>query len=185
MVDQPPTIGSWCNLDDAHDFFRKLIDRDIMYREKIQLHGINIGKTMISNAYHSPFDTNIKRDTVAWDITQDRIILKEFNRRINGEKSKRVKKFSKAWQDSLDRSIQLISNIKEDKIDLMLNGVPGLIGKEEKRTVEEMKILHKLDDPNNPIWTSKRRSLWKQKFIQIKLSNNIKWQEFCVAQEKK
>ncbi|CAF4713604.1 unnamed protein product, partial [Rotaria sp. Silwood2] len=119
-----------------------------------------------------------------WDIIEDRQIIQEYERRLAGEKSKESDRYTAGWNRFLDRTLPLISDIKEGKIDLTSNDLQGKIGKELK-TKKEIKELNALDDPNNELWKNKKFSSWRRKFIQTKLSNTIKWQEFCAAQANK
>jgi hypothetical protein len=126
----------------------------------------------------------MKKGTVAWDITENREVLEEYQRRQNGEKSRKLKKFSDGWNRLMDESVKLISDIKEGKIDKKSNEIQGIIGNQLK-TKEEIKKRKELDDPNNEIWKRKRIFQWQQKFIEMKIRNTIQWQEFCDVQSNK
>jgi hypothetical protein len=170
------TIGSWCNYDEAHRYFQKFIDKDILFRQYKQ--------RQRSEKHYPHFTTNIKKGTIAWDITQNREVLKEYQKRQNGKKSRKSDTFSNGWERIMDRSVKLISDIKEGKIDIKSDEVQGKIGKELKKT-EEIRKRNELDDPNNQKWRQKRIFSWRREFIQMKITNTIKWQEFCAAQANK
>jgi hypothetical protein len=170
------TIGSWCNYDEAHRYFQKFIDKDILFRQYKQ--------RQRSEKHYPHFKTNIKKGIIAWDITQNREVLKEYQKRQNGEKSRKSDTFSNGWERIMDRSVKLISDIKEGKIDIKSDEVQGKIGKELKKT-EEIRKRNELDDPNNQKWRQKRIFSWRREFIQMKITNTIKWQEFCAAQANK
>jgi hypothetical protein len=58
--------------------------------------------------------------------------------------------------------------------------VRGKIG-EKLKSAEDIRKREELDNPKNAIWTKKRVHQWRRKFIQMKITNTIKWQEFCTA----
>jgi len=176
------TIGSWCNSDEAHHYFQKFIDKDIQFREYKQKQRLELTEQEQINTPHYPhFKTNIKKGATAWDITENREVLEEYERRQNGQKSNR---FSDGWNRLMDQSVRLISDIKEGRIDMQSEEVQGKIGKELK-TKEEIKKLKELDDPNNESWRKKRIFSWRRKFIQMKITNTIEWQEFCATEANK
>jgi hypothetical protein len=185
-------IGSWCNYEEAHHYYQKLIDKDIQFREDKQKERLKMTQqekadrdTTNSDTRHYPhFKTNMKKGTVAWDITENREVLEEYERRQYGEKSRKLKQFSDGWNRLMDESVKLISDIKEGKIDKKSNEIQGIIGNELK-TKEEIKKRKELDDPNNGIWKRKQIFQWRPKFIEMKIRNTIQWQEFCDEQPNK
>jgi len=188
------TIGSWCNYDEAHRYFQKFIDKDILFREYKQRQRpekneqeeaeSDTEQEKINIPHYPHFKTNIKKGTIAWDITQNREVLEEYQKRKNGKKSRKSDRFSQGWERVMDQSVKLISDIKEGKIDIKSDEVQGKIGKELKKK-EEVRKRNELDDPNNQKWKRKRMFSWRRKFIQMKIINTIKWQEFCAAQANK
>ncbi|CAF0983783.1 unnamed protein product [Rotaria sordida] len=185
-------VGPWFNNDEAHNYFQRLVskgfqdDRDKKkeHSKKDEKEQVDADSTNTNAVRHPRFNTDLQKGTVAWDITKDRELRREYERRCSGKQLKKLKQSSDVWQRFLDQSVQLIEDIEKGKIKRTSNDIQGKIGTELK-TKKEIKELNALDDPNNEIWTKKRYPSWRQEFIQIKLSNTIKWQEFCAAQAKK
>jgi hypothetical protein len=170
-IDLRLLIGSWCNYDDTHDYFQKFIDREIQFRElkdKERPAIDNSDQTKNSIPHYPHFKTTIKKGTTAWDITENTEVLKEYERRKNGGKPRSV----------MDRSVKLITDLKEGNIDMNSNEIQGKIGTELKSKDEIRKRDH-IDDPNNETWKNKRLLRWRRKFIQIKIQNTLEWKEFC------
>ena len=190
LHDSQLSIGSWCNYDDAHDFYQKLVDRDIQFRDRkykklpkeTNLEQTNADTTTANTSRVVSFSTHITRGTVAWDITEDRELLKEYERRRAGRKPLKSDRHTASWIRFLNKSVPLISDIKEGKIDMKSDIVQGRIGTELK-TRQEIRKRNELDDPNNEIWTRKRISSWRNRFIQMKIRNTIKWEEFCARHD--
>ncbi|CAF3707374.1 unnamed protein product [Rotaria sp. Silwood1] len=185
------TMGSWCNYDDAHNYYKNVINKDLQFQEYKQVHlketeqdQTSTNTTNVNSLHHTRFNTTIKKGTSAWDIIEDRELIREYERRLAGEKSKESHINEAGWNRFLERILPLISDIKEGKIDMTSNDIQGKIGAELK-TKKEIKELNALDDPNNEIWKNKQFSSWRKRFIQTKLLNTIKWQEFCAAQTNK
>jgi hypothetical protein len=172
------TIGSWCNYDDTHRYYQQLIDREIQFRELKQNERSNSTTTYTPHYPH--FKTTIKKNTTAWDITENTEVLNEYERRKTEGKPRQVDRLSSGWNRLMDRSVKLISDLKEGNI----VEVQGKIGKELK-TKDEIRKRDHIDDPNNETWKSKRLFRWRKKFIQIKIQNTIEWKEFCTKQENK
>ncbi|CAF3317672.1 unnamed protein product [Rotaria sp. Silwood2] len=184
-------IGPCISYDDAHHHYQKIINKDFQFQEYKQEHvteveqdQTNTDTITVNTSHHSRFNTTIKRGTNAWDIIEDRQLIQEYERRLAGEKSKESDRYNHGWNRILERTLPLISDIKEGKIDMTSNDLQGKIGTNLK-TKKEIKELNALDDPNNELWKNKKFSPWRRKFIQTKLSNTIKWQEFCAAQTNK
>ncbi|CAF1114353.1 unnamed protein product [Adineta steineri] len=188
-------IGSWCNYDEAHHFFQKFIDKDIKFRDERlkQRFEENEHKDEVNQSSneqeseqstinsHSYFKTTIKKGTVAWDITENRQVLKEYERRQNGEKRRKLDGNTTGWKCLMDRSVQLISDLKEGKINIQSNEIQGRIGNELK-TREAIRRRNELDDPNYRNWKDKGFKSTR-KFIRLKIRNTIKWQKFCAEYE--
>jgi hypothetical protein len=193
-LDDPSfTIGSWCSYDEAHQYFQKFIDKDVQFREERQALCSKDEKSEQPSSENNKTEndiprsylkTNIKKGTVPWDITENRAVLEEYERRQRGEKPKKLTDYSSGWTRLLNISVGIISDIKEGKIDVKSDVVQGKIGKELK-TKEEIKRRNELDDPNNKFWTEKRRNPQRREFIQLKIRNTIDWEKFCAVQAKK
>ncbi|CAM4863546.1 unnamed protein product [Rotaria socialis] len=182
--------SSFCDGDEAHSYFRNLINRDIQFLEyKEKQHQMkskreqkNQNSIFSSGPHQSHFNTNIKKGTIVWDIIEDQEFLQEYEKRKSGKLIRNPNRLSIGWNRLLDRSVQLVADIKDGKINMASNEVQGKIGKALK-TMKEIRKLNVLDDVNNELWRKKRFPLWRQQFIEMKISNTIQWQEFCAAQE--
>ncbi|CAF2477111.1 unnamed protein product [Rotaria sp. Silwood2] len=194
----PPLImGSWFSYNEARHYYQTLIDRDIIFRNKRQKQRRMIEKlqqnskqttlnksdskfrTKFSEVVHNAeFTTELKEGQVAWDITEDIMILKEYEKRRTRNKMKKSHENLTAWERLIERSVQLLSDMKESRIDLHSNILQGKIGNELK-TEEEMRKLHELDDPNNKRWTIKRPRQCTREFLQAKIQNTIELQTLC------
>ncbi|CAF2898789.1 unnamed protein product [Rotaria sp. Silwood2] len=194
----PPLImGSWLSYNEARHYYQTLIDRDIIFRNKRQKQRRMIEKlqqnskqttlnksdskfrTKFSEVVHNAeFTTELKEGQVAWDITEDIMILKEYEKRRTRNKMKKSHENLTAWERLIERSVQLLSDMKESRIDLHSNILQGKIGNELK-TEEEMRKLHELDDPNNKRWTIKRPRQCTREFLQAKIQNTIELQTLC------
>jgi len=181
LISPKLTIGSWCNYDEAHHYYQKFIDRDMHFREERQNSEQASPDVITLRSY---FKTSIKRGTIAWDITENRKVLEEYDGRKDGTIRRPLYKKHPSLQRWMHRSIQLISDLKDGKINMKSNEVQGRIGKELK-TKEEIRIRNELDNPNNEIWTRKRVEEWRRNFIELKITNTIEWQKFCTKQASK
>lgn len=192
----PSLIGSWFNRNEALDFSQRLTNRDVLIRiekqkrrqKKMKLE--RTGNSVESNEpyYHlkprdfkiihdSNFTTEFKKGEIAWSITKDALILRECEKRRRTIKKKTIKKLT-TWDHLVERSIKLIADIKEGKIDLNSDILQGRIGNELK-TEEEMRKLHELDNPKNKRWTKKQPRHCTKEFLQAKLQNIIELQKLC------
>ncbi|CAF1250141.1 unnamed protein product [Rotaria magnacalcarata] len=190
-------IGSWFSQNEAHDCYQTSIDRDILVRNERQLQRYRREKlpvenehiqaiksshkssTEISNvAYVSKFTTEFKEGHIAWDITEDVLIVKEYEKRRTKTTRKKNKKNLTAWERLLEGSVELLSDIKDGKIDSNSDVLQGKIGN-ELRTEEDMQKLHALDNPNNKRWTIKRPRRCTLAFLQAKIQNTIEFNRLC------
>ncbi|UJR07650.1 hypothetical protein I4U23_011938 [Adineta vaga] len=175
------TIGSWSSYDEAQNYFQKLVNKDARFRDK----QLNNKKSQVpSRKQHAYFKTNIKRGTIAWDITENRRVLKEYERRKNGGKRKKLNSKTRSSLNLLDRWVQLVSDLKEGRINMKSNEIRGTIGKELK-TKDEIRKRIESDDPNNTQWSMERVPPRRRKFIKLKIKNTIEWENFCEQSELK
>ncbi|CAF1010816.1 unnamed protein product [Rotaria sordida] len=194
----PSIIGSWFSHNEAYHYFQTLIDRDIVFREETRKQRRIVEKlphrskqtklnksnhefdTKFSKVVHnSNFTTELKEGQVAWDITEDPMILSEYKkRRMRNNKAKKLLENPTAWERLVERSIQLLADMKEDRINLHSDILQGKIGNELK-TEEEIRKLNELDDPNNKRWIIKQPCRCTHEFLQAKIKNIIELQNLC------
>ncbi|CAF5001213.1 unnamed protein product [Rotaria sp. Silwood1] len=168
----PPLImGSWFSHNEACHYFHNLINKDIVFREERQNQHRMLeqlqqeneqtklnksdhrARTKLSRIIHNTkFTTELKEGQVAWDITEDTMILNEYEKIRERNKTKKFDENPTAWQRLVQRSVQLLSDMKEGRIDLHSDILEGKIGNELK-TEEEISKLNELDNPNNKRWT--------------------------------
>ena len=194
----PPLImGSSFSQNEAHYYFQTSIDRDIRFQEERQKQRRMVEKfqqrneqtksnksgyrsrTKISKViHHSKFTTELKDGQIAWDITEDRLILNEYKKRRMRNKTKKSLENLTGWERLVEGSIQLLSDIKEGRMDLHSDILQGKIGNELK-TQEEIQKLNELDDLNNKRWKIKRPHRCTREFLQAKIQNTIELQNLC------
>ncbi|CAM4934412.1 unnamed protein product [Rotaria socialis] len=184
-------IGSWFSQNEAHDYCQTLTNRDILIRnerllqrhmrEKVPGNNEHIraikpshkSRGKISNVVHvSKFTTEFKEGHIAWDITEDVLIVKEYEKRRTKAASKKNNSYLTVWERLVERSVELLSDIKDGRIDLNSDVLQGKIGS-ELRTEEDMQKLHVLDNPNNKRWIIKRPRRCTLAFLQAKIQNTI------------
>ncbi|CAF3081638.1 unnamed protein product, partial [Rotaria sp. Silwood2] len=186
-------IGSWPTYDEAHGHFQNLINRDALFSTKRGLLRLQMEENNQSNEIHEQdkiekdkiknfpnFTTGLKRGKRAWDISEDKKLLKEYKRRLKKEKGKYRHSESELWERIFERRLKIFTDIKENRIDENLPSVQGYNDKELK-TRNEIRKLNELDNTNNPRWKRRRRDPHLQKFIQKKIQNIIEFKRLCEA----
>jgi hypothetical protein len=180
----PPIIGSWPTQTEASHYVRKFIDKGAESGENKKTESQEQAKqrveqettadmSLLKGIFYKDFTTEIKNGTTGWDITQDSLILEQY---IRNHRKKRMKKASEKptiWARVTKQSVKLISDMAEGS-----NKLQDKIGNELK-TEEEIKNENELDNPNNPLWTTKRRSRYTASFIQRKIQNIIELEKLC------
>ena len=181
------SAGPWCNYHDIHRYYQQLIDRETQFRkykkgkhrliDTSEKH-VRADSTDDHAPYYPHFITSLKKRTAAWDITENREVLREYERRKTGKKRKEDKRLTHGWNCWMDRSVQLITDIKEGNINTKSDKTKG----EELKTAADIRKREQLDDPFNETWKKKRRPSKLKAFIDQKIRNTIEWKEFCAKQ---
>ena len=210
-LNYPPILsGSWFNYDEAHQYFQKLVDINIQFREagekvnvtkKINRHqrdkekedaegpkndGIKSDHQRITRgtSTYVKFRTYVKKGTAAWDIIQNRELILEYKNRKKGMKPAKFVSSSALWTLLMERYVTLIKDVREGRVSMKSNVVQGRIGNELKSR-EAIRKRNELDEPSR-VWPERKD--WERlnrEFIQIKKQNTVEWRNYCAAEASK
>lgn len=164
-------IGSWSNYDDTHRFFHQYLDREIAFRQRKEKERSSSSTFYESRYPH--FKTTIRKGKTAWGITEDREVLGEYQRQINGGKPLKSTRLSSGWVRWLNRSVKFISEIKGGSLHLQSDGTPR---KKRKRKREQ------LSRPPEITLRNEECSQRLKEFLQNQNDHMIQWKDLCSRQ---